>query len=228
MKDSVKPGWVLAGTAVVFVVLVVIAADPDWDGISWGDAPTWFAGVVAVVAVFFASKAASQAIGILRLEQARENRALQAERERQAAAERAEQADRVAAWNNGDFTVLNGSDLPIWDVELTAHDPEVPLATMRENVRLVPPGHHQYAFPNYEPEIVGTDERGLPVHDDSWTRLQVDIRFRDAAGRVWMRDRFGTLQLVGRAAFITPEGITATASLSLDARIASADDSAST
>lgn len=224
MEDLVKPVWALTGTALMFGAIVVIAANPDWERINWGDAPTWFAGVVAVVALYYASKAASHAIGILRLEQARENRALQAQDERQAAAERAEQADRVAAWNNGDFTVINGSNLPIWDVELTAHDPEVPMQTVRENVRLIPPGHHQYAFPNYEPGVVGMDERGLPVHDDSWTQLQVDIRFRDAAGRIWMRDRYGTLHLVGRAAFVTPGGITGTASLNLNARMAGADD----
>lgn len=206
MRDRVPASWVYAGLAAFVVAVIVAAWGPDLGHVEWGDAPTWVAGVIALLALLAAWRAGSIARELLKVEHGRNKRAEDADAERRRLAERQEQADRVAAWNNGDATILNGSDLPIWDVAVEFIDAEGEY-NGTESRSVLPPGTTQIPFPFYVPPDEWSP--GVPYVSDEWKRIQIEIRFRDAAGRRWRRDRHGILTLVGRDAFV--DGVVAVA-----------------
>jgi hypothetical protein len=203
MNDNTARRVSLGIALLMYLVIIGVAWSPDLTTVSWGDAPTWLTAVVSLAALAAAWRAGHIAAKLLRVETDRENRAERIDGERRDAVERAEQADLVAAWNDrGTFVVLNGSKLPIWEVELVARHPDS--ADIAEtNLPLVPPnGETRHPF------VPGEDPWGDPIpvddilDDIDALRMQVEIRFRDAAGRIWRRDRHGALSLVGRSATV--------------------------
>ena len=157
-----KPWIPLAGCGVLFAALMVTAAEPDWGAVDWGDFPTWLT-LVATLGVLIAVSA------LIRIQLAREP-----QREH-------EQAERVAAWTQaGRVTVLNGSDLPVWDVHIATAAGETGSA-WGQHVAVVPPGAVEFA-----------------THLNADAAGEVRISFRDAAGARWRRDGNGVLVLVAR------------------------------
>jgi hypothetical protein len=200
MNDQFSRRAALAGAASLYLLILAIASTPDLSQIDWGDAPAWATVCIASVALAAAWWAGHTAAALLRVERQREDRAERIERERRASIDRAEQADLVAAWNDrGKFVVLNGSPLPIWDVELRAVHPER-AEVFKEALPLIAPGELRVPFVPVE------DAWGamLPVDDilEAMDALgmRVEIQFRDAAGRAWRRDRFGMLTRIDRTA----------------------------
>jgi hypothetical protein len=212
MGDNTTRVVSLASALSMYLLILGVASSPDLSRVSWGDAPTWITAVVALAALIAAWRAGNIAGKLLRVETDREDRAERLDGERRAAAERAEQADLVAAWNDrGNFVILNGSRLPIWEVELVARHPDR-AETVEAHLALVPPnGQRRRPFVNDENVWGGP----IPVEDilDEMDalRMQVEIRFRDATGRIWTRDPHGSLRLVGRSATVQAKVATASA-----------------
>lgn len=204
MDDGVSRWTALAGAAALYLLIVAVAASPDLSQIDWGDAPAWITASVALAALVAAGWAGHSAAALLRVERQREDRTERLESERRESAARAEQADRVAAWNDrGRFVVLNGSNLPIWDVKLTTVHPESTDA-FREHVPLIAPGGFRLPF------VPAEDPWGavLPVEDilealDA-PGMRVEIQFRDAAGRTWRRDGDGMLTSIASGSVPEP------------------------
>lgn len=222
MTEGPTQRLALGGALLLFSALIVVAWSPRLDRVDWGDAPTWTAGAIALAALAAAWRAGTVAAELLRVEQIREDRTERLEQERRDVAERAEQADWVASWNDsGRYAILNGSRLPIWDVEVRAIHPETS-ATFSETIGVVPPGDVRHPF------VPEEDDWGAPLPvedilgDMDALRMQVEIRFRDAAGRLWRRDQHGMLNLLGRSAFV--QAVTATATAAANAVIVKASD----
>lgn len=203
MNDKTTRRASLGIALLMYLVILGVAWSPDLAMVNWGDAPTWVTAAVSLAALTAAWRAGHIATKLLRVETGREDRAERLDGERRDAVERAEQADLVAAWNDrGTFVILNGSKLPIWEVELVARHPESAV-TAETNLSLVPPnGETRHPF------VPGEDPWGAPIpvgdilDDIDAMQMQVEIRFRDAAGRIWSRDRHGALSLVGRSATV--------------------------
>lgn len=142
MNDQSFRRTAIGGAAVMYLVILGVASSPDLGKVEWGDAPSWITALVAFAALAAAWWAGGTAAELLRVERSREDRTERQDLERQASGERAEQANWVAAWNDrGNFVVLNGSKLPIWDVSLMALHPARPEAdVVEEDLALLPPG----------------------------------------------------------------------------------------
>jgi len=200
MSDKTTMRVSVGVALLLYLVIVGVASSPDLSTVSWGDGPTWIAVGVSLAALAAAWRAGHIAAQLLRAETHREDRAERLDDERAPGAERAVQADLVAAWNDrGTFVVLNGSKLPIWDVELRARHPET-ADTAETRLTVVPPNRE-----TRQPFVPAEDPSGAPIpvddvlDDMDALLMQVEIRFRDAAGRIWSRDSHGTLNLVGRS-----------------------------
>lgn len=166
--------------------------------VDWGDVPTWLSAVTTLGALFAAG-------WVVVIELGRERRAERLLEEQRDAAARSEQANLVAAWSDWDrerpcILIRNGSALPIYNVrvELTHHSQ--PTRPYEVQV-ILPPGDHRAVYPA---DIVGYDALG-DVTDSSMT-WSIRLNFYDAAGRSWMRDELGRLQLTGRVVPLGADG----------------------
>jgi hypothetical protein len=161
------------------------------DAIDWGDAPTWIqaaasiaALIAAIVAVVYSHKALKHAKE--ELDERRDNEA------------RSVQADRVAAWpimevddmtsfavarsgGNPVLFIRNDSPQPIYAVSVEFRlGNHTPLGEMVLGV--VPPGDHR-RDPSIDRDQLIDSVSGM----SHWSKVSVDIVFRDAAGRNWRR-----------------------------------------
>lgn len=148
----------------------------------WGNVPGWIEALATVGALVAAIVAVRASWRVLGIEQARE-------RDRLVEGERAEQADRVAAWLslNPALTVLNGSSLPVYDVEIRIYGEDGEhLTTGKWSV--LAPGMLELGAVALEP-------LGKYFRIDLATRQRGSLVmvFRDSAGRTWHRDAKGLL-----------------------------------
>jgi hypothetical protein len=195
----------------------------------WGDVPTWALFVGAVATVFFAGRAfnaqskqlkdqqeINKALAEVLPLQARELRESIDERKRVSEDQRRAQANKVAAWFDFKSTsmgdgpplmagwgakILNGSDLPIFDVTTTFYfvsdpgngQPWTPIERGRSMDRILalPPGEEQFVpIPEVIRNMIKT------IGPDVYV---VGIEFTDAAGYRWERDARGALKDNGAA-----------------------------
>jgi hypothetical protein len=145
-----------------------------------GDWATW-TGVVVTLGALLA------AAGVLRIE-------LMRDRDARSAAARNEQANLVAAWDDrrdpdSFATIRNGSQLPVYDVELLIFDSEARNLLWTARFPVVPPAETVGVF------VVQHSQTGADIRGGGSTvgphRVVVD--FRDAANRRWKRDLGGRL-----------------------------------
>lgn len=167
--------------------------------IDWGDVPTW----VSATTTFLALAAAGF---IVLIELRRDKRAVTAR-------ERAEQADQVAVWkaqtrpSGPKLLVHNGSNLPIYQVQVRLRHPVDGVRSLLQEGQL-PPGDHGYDYPD---EVLAYDELGNLTLDssDEWEH---EIQFVDTASRAWKRWGDGVLtrlpDIVARTTTVPPESRT--------------------
>jgi hypothetical protein len=175
-----------------------------WSKIQWGDAPTW-------LGVLLALAAGVVAYAVYRIESGRDRdtaarvAALEDERNRT-------QANQVCAWYtdvpDDRFSVMgpdgrrwgalvrNASDLPVFDVRVTYHHKADWLSEPSKKLGfstalVVPPG--EPAFLEAPSSIYIDGKRATYV---------VGLTFRDAAGRLWLREVDGELTFVAKAKLI--------------------------
>ncbi|MFI6332929.1 hypothetical protein ACIBBG_32060 [Micromonospora chersina] len=164
-----------------------------------GDAATWIGALANIATVILAAVASAVGFRVYKIESGRDARAEQDRRER-AEDERRSQATRVSAWYGfGDSglggpafggRVLNASELPIYDVIVSFFkgDFAIPSAPWRMvTLRVVPPTHRE-VFVDPQQEDRTRFANSVLKH------LDVEVAFRDAAGRYWRRDRHGFLE----------------------------------
>lgn len=153
--------------------------------LDYGDVPTWLATSGAGLAVFFASRA-------YRAEVARDQRAEAMLAQSQAA--------RIAVWDGESIDqrmqnpwgreslprimLRNASDLPVYEVRVFSYR-----FRWKEPAKISPSGEWSVGVlpPTTEPLP------RLAVEDKDADSHVYAIEFRDAAGRVWHRDREGVL-----------------------------------
>ena len=187
----------------------------DWT-LNWGDVPTWITALATILALIAAVWAVRASWSVLRLEQQREDRAEKAEEERREQVHRAAQADAVAGWIHRldavyhdvagtletppiwGAKIVNVSLLPVYDVKVGFHRPNGRrLADV--DYGLLPPGETFVA----SPVNLAIED---PVGPGNEKSVRVEVEFRDTAGRVWLRDRYGLLTLVQTNQYIRTSG----------------------
>jgi len=168
--------------------------------VDWGTVPEWLSGsasVLALVLAAFAARAAWRSSGL----QASELKHLQRlEMERVGDAEKS-QARQVSAWIRFDSAGMpvvvcrNGSDLPVYKLNLTCAYGAASTVSVEYSVK----------GPDASPKELGyatarlRDNAAVALTAAEWGSLyesdllSVEIRFKDAAGKAWRRDRFGGL-----------------------------------
>jgi hypothetical protein len=171
--------------------------------------PTWFGAGASGGALVAAALAARAAWAVLRVERGRD------EEEREA--QKRVQAERFAGWasvvrsdpadsgspSKWGASLRNASELPVYEVRVVYE----PIASGYEvedpaDLEVVPPGewmvtgHHLYPRPS-QPRF-RPDAGDIPD-----LTYRIALRFTDAAGRWWRRDRQGALFPVARMAFHT-------------------------
>ena len=182
--------------------LFLVAAQPDWGRVDWGDFPTWVSSVTTTLALVAAGI-------VVKIELDRDR---VREEERQALgvkSEQADQADRVAAWfdpRDGLNLVRfrNATDLPVYDVVLTI-TPSGSSGFRAEFIPLIPPGLEDIQPPGPCSEFLRahSEHLGAEAKDAYLRRTHVVIEFRDAAERRWRRNANGTLEAVPPVIFGT-------------------------
>lgn len=185
---------------------------------NFGSAAEWVTAIVAIIAVGAAWKASTRShqlqADLNRVEQGREDRADRDRERREMAEKRGLQADAVAAWktpnpyppNSPDgraFTraahvvIRNGSPLPIFFVRIVIFNWAGDEVRLYHGVDDLPPGDHDLVVPNVPygtMDVKGSDGKIQTIRED-WGHLKVGLRFMDTAGRIWIRDAYGTLSL---------------------------------
>ena len=183
--------------------LFVVAADPDWSQVDWGDVPTWIVALTTLGVLIAAGVLLRGEVGrdhrVLAADAERRDKEAAAEEERREREASSHQADHVAAWcgqadnQTRDHKLFfgNGSALPVYDVVVTWVLPDG--ATLpQEPYALMGPGRTVDAIPS---DVLEARTERFPDLN-SWEfagKLKVGIRFRDTAGRVWERDAKGVL-----------------------------------
>lgn len=204
MSETTQRRLSLTGAFVFYLVILVVASEPDVANVDWGDAPTWIAGGIALLALAAAWRAGSIAAELLRVERRRED-----DRARR---EVSWQASWVSAWIEVGYErdeldhpiavesltcfVRNASPLPVHDVKV------IPLLDRRSETRN---GHERIAadleFPTLPPtdQPVTTPLRGQVVSvvdnaaEDAHIAVRCTIEFTDSSGTRWVRHPSGEL-----------------------------------
>lgn len=161
----------------------------------WGDIPTWVQAVTTTLALIAAGLAWLEA-------RAANNREAKRDRQRDEDAARDAQARWVAAWpvwrgrptiaHRAGATVVNRSELPVYDVAVTFVRGNGAVA--EERLPLLPPGEQ---FVRLDDEVAGSIGLGLrpgpAAQTDPPEGLQIQLRFRDSSEREWTRSVAGSL-----------------------------------
>ena len=204
MSETTQRRLSLTGAFVCYLVILLVASEPDVANIDWGDAPTWIAGGIALLALMAAWRAGSIAAELLRVERRREDD--RAKREAGA------QASLVSAWievgyERDEFDsptavesltcfVRNASQVPVHDVKV------IPLLDRRSKTRN---GREWIAAHLEFPTLPPTDQpvtkpiRGPVVSsvnsaaEDAQIALRCTIEFTDSSGIRWVRYPNGEL-----------------------------------
>lgn len=203
MSETTQRRLALTGALVFYVVILVVASEPDVSDVDWGDAPTWLAGGVALAALVAAWRAGSIAAELLRVERSREDD--------RAWRDASSQARLVSAWIDVGYQrdefgsptavesltgfVRNASAVPVHDVEVS------PLLDRRDTVdggdwlaaRLewptLPPSDEPRAEPILGPVVALVDSAARA----SDIAVRCKIAFTDSSGTRWVRHPDGEL-----------------------------------
>lgn len=211
--------FALAAMVVLFGVAMFLAWCAAADE---GTYPDWLAALATLAAFGAAVIAGWYAHRALLVEQARDGRREEDDRER-ARRDLRQQAEKVAAWSgplstsksngvvdrvNLDLAIRNASDLPITEVliQLTArlapstgNPRDASLMTLDSLRRhLVPPAvaAQELTAPRALRDLVGDVLNQNPTHT---LTILVELQFTDAANRRWIRRSDGTLLADGTA-----------------------------
>lgn len=204
MSETTQRRLSLTGAFVCYLVILLVASEPDVAHIDWGDAPTWIAGGIALLALVAAWRAGSIAAELLRVEQRREDD--------RAKREASSQASLVSAWIEVGYErdeldnpiavesltcfVRNASPVPVHDVKV------IPLLDRRSKTR----SGREWIAANLEfPTLPPTDQpltspiRGPVVSlvdsaaEDAQIAVRCTIEFTDSSGTRWVRYPSGEL-----------------------------------
>lgn len=201
MSETTQRRLALTGAFVFYIVILVVASEPDVSDVDWGDAATWFAGGMALLALVAAWRAGNIAAELLRVVRRRED-----DRARR---EAGSQASLVSAWIEVRYElddplavesltcfVRNASPLPVHDVKV------IPLLDVQSGTRN---GREWIAatleFPTLPPtdQPVTTPIRGPVVSsvngaaEDARIAARCTIEFTDSSGTRWVRYPSGEL-----------------------------------
>ena len=204
MSETTQRRLALTGAFVFYIVILVVASEPDVSDVDRGDALAWFAGGIALLALVAAWRAGSIAAELLRVERRREDD--------RAKREASWQASLVSAWievgyERDEFDhpiavesltcfVRNASPLPVHDVKV------IPLLDRQSETRN---GRERIAanleFPTLPPtdQPVTTPIRGPVVSlvdsaaEDAQIAARCTIEFTDSSGTRWVRYPSGEL-----------------------------------
>lgn len=203
MSEGTERGLVLAGVVVLYVVILIVAWQPDVTDVDWGDAPTWLAGAVALAALVAAWRAGSIAAELLRVEQQREG-----DRARR---DESWQASLVSAWIDVGYQrdefdnptsvesltcfVRNASAVPVHDVKVSPLLDRRGQATGCEWIAAnldwptLPPSDQPHPKPILGPIVSLVDSAGR----SSEIAMRCKIAFTDSSGTRWVRHTNGEL-----------------------------------
>ena len=205
MSETTQRRLSLTGAFVFYLVILVVASEPDVSDVDWGDAPTWLAGGVALAALVAAWRAGSIAAELLRVEQRRED-----DRARRDASS---QASLVSAWIDVGYRrdefdnptavesltcfVRNASELPVHDVKV------FPLLDRRDRTNgrdriaadlewpTLPPTDQPLSKPILGPVVSLVDSAA----GNADIAVRCKITFTDSSGTRWVRDPSGELAI---------------------------------
>lgn len=204
MSETTQRRLSLTGAFLCYLVILLVASEPDLAHIDWGDAPTWIVGGIALLALGAAWRAGSIAAELLRVEQRREDD--------RAKREASSQASLVSAWIDVAYErdeldnpisvesltcfVRNSSPVPVHDVKV------IPLLDRRSRTR----NGSEWIAANLEfPTLPPTDQpltrpiRGPVVSvvdsaaEDARIAVRCTIEFTDSSGTRWVRYPNGEL-----------------------------------
>lgn len=204
MSETTQRRLSLTGAFLCYLVILLVASEPDVARIDWGDAPTWIVGGIALLALGAAWRAGSIAAELLRVEQRREDD--------RAKREASSQASLVSAWIDVAYErdeldnpisvesltcfVRNASPVPVHDVKV------IPLLDRRSTTR----NGREWIAANLEfPTLPPTDQpltrpiRGPVVSvvdsaaEDAKIAVRCTIEFTDSSGTRWVRYPNGEL-----------------------------------
>lgn len=205
MSETTQRRLSLTGAFVCYLVILLVASEPDVASIDWGDAPTWLAGGIALLALVAAWRAGSIAAELLRVERRREDD--------RAKREASSQASLVSAWievgyERDEFDnpiavetltcfVRNASPVPVHDVKV------IPLLDRRSKTRnngreriaanlefpTLPPTDQPVTKPIRGPDVSLIDSAA----EDAQIAARCTIEFTDSSGTRWVRYPNGEL-----------------------------------
>lgn len=176
----------LQAAGVVLLLLLVVA------GTGWaltGHEPSelagWIEAVATALALLAAMIAAIFAVGAFRIETARERRW-------EDSAARA-QAEVVAAWGHrGEVIIVNGSALPVYDVQLVVLIRGKSVAMKLNHLQPTDVGGRKVRETVFLKHF-DTQYRAADAAGEGMPSTLVVIEFSDAAGQRWLRDARGRL-----------------------------------
>lgn len=204
MSETTQRRLSLTGAFVSYLVILLVASEPDVAHIDWGDAPTWIAGGIALLALVAAWRAGSIAAELLRVEQRREDDRAKREASSQASLVSAwievgyerDELDKPIAVESLTCFVRNASPVPVHDVKV------IPLLDRRSRTRS---GREWIAADLEFPTLPPTDQpltrpiRGPVVSlvdsaaQDAQIAVRCTIEFTDSSGTRWVRYPSGEL-----------------------------------
>ena len=204
MSETTQRRLSLTGAFVSYLVILLVASEPDVAHIDWGDAPTWIAGGIALLALVAAWRAGSIAAELLRVEQRREDDRAKREASSQASLVSAwievgyerDELDKPIAVESLTCFVRNASPVPVHDVKV------IPLLDRRSKTRS---GREWIAADLEFPTLPPTDQpltrpiRGPVVSlvdsaaQDAQIAVRCTIEFTDSSGTRWVRYPSGEL-----------------------------------
>lgn len=204
MSETTQRRLSLTGAFVSYLVILLVASEPDVAHIDWGDAPTWIAGGIALLALVAAWRAGSIAAELLRVEQRREDDRAKREASSQASLVSAwievgyerDELDKPIAVESLTCFVRNASPVPVHDVKV------IPLLDRRSKTRS---GREWIAADLEFPTLPPTDQpltrpiRGPVVSlvdsaaEDAQIAVRCTIEFTDSSGTRWVRYPSGEL-----------------------------------
>jgi len=202
MSETTQRRLSLTGAFVFYVVILVVASEPDVSDVDWGDAPTWLAGGVALAALVAAWRAGSIAAELLRVEQRREDDRARRDASSQASlvsawidvGYRRDELDNPTAVESLTCFVRNASELPVHDVKV------YPLLDRRDRTTggdwvarldwpILPPTDQPLSKPILGPVVSLVDSAA----GNADIAVRCKITFTDSSGTRWVRDPSGEL-----------------------------------
>lgn len=204
MSETTQRRLALTGAVVFYIVILVVASEPDVSNVDWGDAATWFAGGMALLALVAVWRAGSIAAELLRVVRRREDDRAKREASSQASLvsawievgyERDELGNPIAVESLTCF-VRNASPLPVHDVKV------IPLLDRRSETRngrewiaatlelpTLPPADQPVIAPVRGPVVSSVSG----VAEDARIAARCTIEFTDSSGTRWVRYPSGEL-----------------------------------